>query len=167
MRHRGTLGGSLAHADPASDLPAACSRSAARSSCAGRAGERRGAGRPSSSPGFFETALEPDELLVEIRVPRTGVGGLGVREVHPAGERLGDRGRRRRRRPGGAGQHGRHVVRASATEEALARGASIAEAAALADQGTSPSADMHADADYRRHLARVLTRRPWRRAAAG
>jgi len=57
------------------------------------------------------------------------------------------------------------VMRATATEEALARGASIAEAAALADQGTSPTSDMHADQEYRRHLARLLTRRALEKAA--
>jgi carbon-monoxide dehydrogenase medium subunit len=57
------------------------------------------------------------------------------------------------------------VVRAAATEEALARGASIEEAAALADQDTSPGADMHADQEYRRHLARLLTRRALEKAA--
>jgi carbon-monoxide dehydrogenase medium subunit len=58
------------------------------------------------------------------------------------------------------------VVRARATEEALAGGASIAEAAALADEGTAPVADMHADEEYRRHLARLLTRRALEQAAA-
>jgi carbon-monoxide dehydrogenase medium subunit len=60
---------------------------------------------------------------------------------------------------------GGSVMRATATEEALARGASIAEAAALADQGTSPTSDMHADQEYRRHLARLLTRRALEKAA--
>ena len=59
------------------------------------------------------------------------------------------------------------VLRATATEEALAGGVSIAEAAELADQGTSPGADMHADAEYRRHLAQLLTRRALERAAGG
>ena len=57
------------------------------------------------------------------------------------------------------------MVRATATEEALAGGASIADAAALADQGLEPSTDMHADAEYRRHLARLLTRRALETAA--
>ena len=62
---------------------------------------------------------------------------------------------------------GSTVVLAAATNEALAQGATIAEAAGLADQGTSPGADMHADQDYRRHLARLLTRRALESAAGG
>ena len=82
---------------------------AARSCCAGRAGSG-GCRSTSSSPGLFTTAVEPDELIVEVRVPRTGGGGLGVREVHPAGQRLGDRGGRGRRRAGRAGEHGLHAA---------------------------------------------------------
>ena len=56
-------------------------------------------------------------------------------------------------------------LRAGATEQALAGGASVADAAQLAAEGTEPVADLHADADYRRHLARVLTRRALEAAA--
>ena len=116
--------------------------------------------------GFFETALEPDELVVELRVPRTGSAGWAYEKFTrrendwPIVAAAAVDGRVALANMGGA------VLRATATEEALARGASIAEAAALADQGTSPGADMHADADYRRHLARLLTRRALERAAA-
>ena len=57
-------------------------------------------------------------------------------------------------------------LRARATEAALAGGASVADAAALAAEGTAPGADMHADREYRRHLARVLTRRALEHQAA-
>jgi carbon-monoxide dehydrogenase medium subunit len=73
VRHRGTLGGSLAHADPASDLPAAVLALGARSSCAGRVGAQVPV--EEFFTGLFSTALEPDELVVEIRVPRTGSAG--------------------------------------------------------------------------------------------
>ena len=166
VRHRGTLGGTVAHSDPASDLPTALLA----------LGRHRGAARARGSPrgpgdgfldGFFETAMSPDEMVVELRVPRTGGAGWGYEKFT----------RRENDWPivAAAAVDGRvalanmagTVVRASATEEALARGATIAEAAELADQGTSPGADMHADQDYRRHLARLLTRRALESAAGG
>lgn len=115
--------------------------------------------------GFFETAMSPDELVVELRVPRTGTLGWGYEKFTrrandwPIVAAAAVDGRVALANMGGT------VLRATATEEALAAGAPIAEAAALADQGTSPVADMHADADYRRHLARLLTRRALETAA--
>jgi carbon-monoxide dehydrogenase medium subunit len=116
--------------------------------------------------GFYETALEPDELVVELRTPRTGSTGWGYEKFT----------RRENDWPivAAAAVDGRvalanmagTVLRATATEEALASGASIADAAARADEGTSPSSDMHADQEYRRHLARLLTRRALETAAA-
>ena len=165
VRHRGTLGGTVAHSDPASDLPTALLALGGDVVVQGPAGHR-------SVPvadfwlGFFETALAPDELVVELRVPRTGDAGWGYEKFTrrandwPIVAAATVRGRVALANMAGT------VVRATATERALAEGASIAEAAALADEGTSPSADMHADADYRRHLARLLTRRALERAAA-
>ena len=164
VRHRGTLGGTVAHSDPASDLPTALLALGGDVVVQGPNGRR-------SIPvtefwlGFFETALEPDELVVELRVPRTGSAGWAYEKFT---RRENDwaivaaaavDGRVALANMGGA------VLRATATEEALARGASIEEAAALADEGTSPSSDMHADAEYRRHLARLLTRRALQTAA--
>ena len=116
--------------------------------------------------GFFETAMSTDEMVVELRVPRTGAAGWACGEFTrrendwPIVAVAAVDGRVALANMAGT------VLRATATEEALARGASIAEAVELADQGTSPGADMHADADYRRHLARLLTRRALERAAA-
>ena len=85
---------------------------------------------------------------------------LGLREVHPAGQRLGDRRGRRRRRAGRAGQHGRRRrCGPRPTEEALAGGAAPPRRPRLAAEDTDPAEDMHADAAYRRHLAQVLTKR--------
>jgi carbon-monoxide dehydrogenase medium subunit len=115
--------------------------------------------------GFFETVLSPDEMVVEVRVPRTGNAGWGYEKFTrrendwPIVAAAAVQGRVALANMAGT------VLRATATEEALARGASIAEAAALADQGTSPTSDMHADQDYRRHLARLLTRRALEKAA--
>ncbi|MEU2347141.1 xanthine dehydrogenase family protein subunit M [Modestobacter sp. NPDC049651] len=165
VRHRGTLGGTVAHSDPASDLPTALLALGGTVVVQGPGGRRE---IPVTEfwLGFFETALSPDELVVELRVPRTGTAGWGYEKFTrrendwPIVAAAAVQGRVALANMAGA------VVRATATEEALARGASIAEAAALADEGTSPSSDMHADADYRRHLARLLTRRALETAAA-
>jgi carbon-monoxide dehydrogenase medium subunit len=164
VRHRGTLGGTVAHSDPASDLPTALLALGGTVVVQGPNGGR-------SIPltefwlGFFETALAEDELIVEIRVPRTGSAGWAYEKFTrrandwPIVAAAAVDGRVALANMAGS------VVRATATEEALARGASIEEAAALADQDTSPGADMHADQEYRRHLARLLTRRALEKAA--
>ena len=165
VRHRGTMGGTVAHSDPASDLPTALLALGGTVVVQGPGG-RREVPITEFWTGFFETALSPDELVVEVRVPRTGSTGWGYEKFTrrendwPIVSAAAVDGRVALSNMAGT------VVRATATEEALARGASIAEAAELADQGTSPTADMHADQEYRRHLARLLTRRALERAAA-
>ncbi len=162
VRHRGTIGGSLAHADPASDLPAALLAVDAVLVAAGPSGTRE---IPIGEffTGYFESALADDEVLTEVRVPKlAGVGWsfqkfnrraqdwaiVGVAAVHGVGHT-------------GIGlvNMGSTPVRAAATESALAAGASADDAAAQADDGTDPSADLNASEEYRRHLARVLVRR--------
>ncbi len=165
VRHRGTIGGTTAHSDPASDLPTALLALGGTVVLQGPGG-RREVPVTEFWTGFFETAMSPDELVVEVRVPRTGALGWGYEKFTrrandwPIVAAAAVDGRVALANMGGA------VLRATATEEALAAGASIADAAALADRGTSPMADMHADADYRRHLARLLTRRALETAAA-
>jgi carbon-monoxide dehydrogenase medium subunit len=165
VRNRGTLGGTVAHSDPASDLPTALLALGGEVVVQGPAG-RRSVPVTEFWLGFFETALEPDELVVELRVPRAGGVGWGYEKFTrrandwPIVAAAAVDGRVALANMGGS------VLRAAATERALADGASIADAAALADEGTSPSADMHADAEYRRHLSRLLTRRALERAAA-
>jgi carbon-monoxide dehydrogenase medium subunit len=165
VRHRGTLGGTTAHCDPASDLPTALLALGATVVAEGPEG-RRSIPLTDFLLGFFETALEPGELVVELRVPRTGDAGWGYEKFArrandwPIVAAAAVQGRVALANMAGT------VVRATATEDALARGASIAEAAALADEGTSPVADMHADEEYRRHLARLLARRALETAAA-
>jgi aerobic carbon-monoxide dehydrogenase medium subunit len=158
IRHRGTIGGSLAHADPAADLPAAVLASDAVLVTRGPDGQRE---IPATDffAGYYETALRPGEMLVEIRVPRTGTQGWhyekfvrrandwAIVAVATVGGRIG------------LANMASTPVRATAAEQALAAGASPAEAAELAAEGTEPIEDMNADADYRRHLVRVLTRR--------
>ncbi len=164
VRHRGTIGGTVAHSDPASDLPTALLALGGTVVVQGPRG-RRDIPITEFWLGFFETALAEDELIVEVRVPRTGSAGWAYEKFTrrandwPIVAAAAVDGRVALANMAGS------VVRATATEEALARGASIAEAAALADEGTSPGADMHADQDYRRHLARLLTRRALEKAA--
>jgi carbon-monoxide dehydrogenase medium subunit len=161
VRHRGTIGGSIAHGDPASDLPAAVVALGGTLVISGPRGERT---VPSVEfhRGFLETALAADELLTEIRVPKwTGarwsfqkfnrraqdwaiVGVVAVRNGSTAVSLV---------------NMGSVPLRASAVERAVAGGASAEEAAELAAEGTEPSADLHASVEFRQHLARVLVRR--------
>ncbi len=179
VRHRGTLGGSLAHADPASDLPAAVLALGGTVVLRGPRGERQ---VPITEffTGVFSTAAEPDELIVEVRVPRTSrdrASAGGSTSAVAAGWAYEKFTRRANDWAivgvavvddrVGLVNMGSTPLRASAAEAALADGASIAEAAALADQGTEPPGDLAATPAYRRHLARVLTRRALTTAAGG
>src|SRR3712207_6962737 len=84
VRHRGTLGGTVAHSDPASDLPTALLALGGTVVTQGPGG-RREIRITEFWLGFFETALQPDELIVEVRGPGPGSAGLGSEEVHPRG----------------------------------------------------------------------------------
>jgi carbon-monoxide dehydrogenase medium subunit len=158
IRHRGTIGGSLSHADPAADLPTAVSALDATMIALGPSG-RREIAVDDFFTGYFETALQDDELLVEIRVPRRPDVGWGYEKFTRRANDWAIVGVAAIAGRVSLANMGSTPVRARATEAALVDGASVAEAAALAADGTEPGADMHADADYRRHLARVLTRR--------
>ncbi len=158
IRHRGTIGGSLAHADPAADLPMALVALGGSVELTGPGGVRS-VSADDFFTGYFETALKDDELLTGVRVP--------ARAGQPWGYQKFVRRANDWAIVGVAAVDGRIALanmgpvplRATAAEEALAGGASVAEAAELAAEGTSPGEDIHADRDYRRHLARVLTRR--------
>ena len=165
IRHRGTIGGSVAHSDPAADLPSAVLASDATLVLQGPGG-RREVKAGDFFLGYFETVLSPDELIVEIRVPRTGPGGWGFEKFTRRANDWAIVGVATVAGRVALANMGSKPLRATRTEEALASGASIADAAALAAEDTSPVEDMHADADYRRHLARVLTRRALEAAAA-
>jgi carbon-monoxide dehydrogenase medium subunit len=109
--------------------------------------------------GPFTTAVGDGELLLEVRLPRTGTAAWGYQKfVRRANDWaiVGVAAVDGRVALAGMGST---PLRAAATEAALASGASVADAAVLADTGTSPTADLHATPDYRRHLARLLTRR--------
>ena len=159
IRHRGTIGGSIAHADPASDLPAVLLALDATLVAQGSGGTRE---IPIGEffQGLFETSLEPDELLTEIRVPKTASAGawsfqkFTQRAIDWAivGCAVSD-GRV------GLVNMGGTPLRAAGVEAALAGGAAPADAAAHAAEGTSAADDIRATRAYREHLARVLVSR--------
>jgi carbon-monoxide dehydrogenase medium subunit len=168
VRHRGTIGGSIAHGDPASDLSAAVLALGATLVVQGPKGSRE---LPVDDffVGFLETQLEPDELLVEIRVPAQGSSGWSFQKFNRRAQDWavvgcaivrGDVDRV------ALVNMGSTTIRARAVEQALAAGASLDDAAHLAAEGTEPSSDINASADYRRHLARVLVRRGLEEASA-
>ncbi len=166
IRHRGTIGGSVAHADAAADLPATLLALDATFVVRGASGERS---VPAAEffKSIFETALEPGELLTEIQVPKPAnpaawsfqkfnkraidfaIVGVAVQGTSVALVNMGST-----------------PLRAAAVEAALASGASPADAAAHAAEGTNAGSDIHASKAYREHLARVLVRRALEEAAA-
>ncbi len=168
VRHRGTIGGSLAHADPASDLPAAVLALGGTLVARGPDGEREIAATEFFT-GFLESALAGDELLTEIRVPKVPGAGWSYQKFNRRAQDWAIVGVAAVRN-GTTGvalvNMGTTPLRATAVEEALAGGASAAEAAERADEGTEPTADLNASEEYRRHLARVLTRRALEEAGA-
>jgi len=178
VRHRGTLGGSLSHADPAGDLPAVIAALEATLVAAGPDGVRE-----ISAADFFvdylTTALTPGEILTAIRVPKLGPGwGYRYEKFHVTAQDWAIVGvaALARRSNGhveqvriGLTNMGTVPVRAHAAEAAAAGAeaskAALAAAAAHADEDTSPPDDLRAAPDYRRHLARVLTGRALAAAA--
>jgi carbon-monoxide dehydrogenase medium subunit len=161
VRHRGTLGGSLAHADPASDLPA-CVLALGGTVIARGPGGERAIAAADFFEGFLESALTPEEIITEVRVPKATGAGFGFQKFNRRAQDWaivgvaavgGDR-------PGVALVNmGSTPIRASAVEARLADGASPEQAAEVADEGTEPPTDLNASEEYRRHLARVLVRR--------
>jgi aerobic carbon-monoxide dehydrogenase medium subunit len=179
VRHRGTFGGSLAHADPAGDLPAVALALGAEMVAHGPNG-RRSIPAAEFFVDYLETALSPDEILVEVRVPKLGSGwGFRYEKLHRVAQAWAIVGVAVavRRDDGsiaeariGLTNMGPTPLRASAVEQALAGvaasdDAGLARAAERAAEGTSPPTDLNGQADYRQHLARVLTRRAVRHAA--
>jgi carbon-monoxide dehydrogenase medium subunit len=171
VRHRGTFGGSLVHADPAGDLPAVALALGASFVIAGATG-RRTVAAADFFEGVFSTVVAEDELLVEVRVPKhTGWGAHYEKFTRIAQQwsivavaaavRL-DNGTIAEARVALTNM-GSTPVRATAVEQSLigqpATADAVREAAALAADGTSPPTDLNGDAEYRTHLATVLTRR--------
>ena len=162
VRHRGTLGGSLAHSDPASDLPAAILALEGTLVVQGPNGSREIAAADFFT-GFFESALAPDELLTEVRVPKLPGAGWNYQKFNRRAQDWAIVGSCAVQMNGSAHvalvNMGDTPLRAAAVESALTGGASASEAAEQAAVGTEPSSDLNASTDYREHLARVLTKR--------
>ncbi len=171
IRHMGTIGGSCAHADPASDLPTVLLALDANLVVRGPGGSSRTVPASAFSRGLFEPDLAENEILTEIRVPRAGSRGwsylkfhrramdwalVGVAALAPNG--------------GGAAvaltNMSDRPIRASGVEEALAAGSDPAAAAERAAEGTSPPSDHFASAEYRQELVKVIARRALEEALA-
>ncbi|HEU4449348.1 MAG TPA: xanthine dehydrogenase family protein subunit M [Gaiellaceae bacterium] len=167
VRHRGTIGGSVAHCDPASDAPTVLLALDAELVVRGPGGERR-LPVAESFGGFLATTLDPQELLTEIRVPKTGADGWAYEKLTRRAQDWATVAVAAVRANGGARvaltNMGPTALRAGGVEEALASGSDPAAAAERAADGTSPPSDHNASAEFRQHLARVLTRRALEKA---
>lgn len=155
VRNRGTIGGSLAHGDAASDLPAAMLVADATMVIQGSDG-RRTVRAADFFQGFLDTALDEQEMLVEIRIPKARGNGWSYRKfnrraqdyaVVAAAVVLGDIPRV------GLVNMGSVPIRATEVEAALVAGEEYGQAARLSAKGTDPMPDHNASEEYRRHLA--------------
>jgi carbon-monoxide dehydrogenase medium subunit len=177
VRHRGTFGGALVHADAAGDLPAVALALDATLIARGPGGERE-IGVADFFVDYLTTTLQPDEILTGIRVPKVGGWGFHYEKFHRTAQAWATVGVAAlvRRANGsvaeariGLTNMGTTPVRALAAEAAAAGADASREAlraaAGRADVGTNPPGDLHGAPDYRRHLARVLTGRALAAAA--
>lgn len=171
IRHRGTFGGALAHADPAGDLGAPALALGAEFVIHGPGGTRR-VGADDFFVDLFETAIGEDEILTEVRVPKhTGWGSHYEKFVRVAHQwpivavaaTVRVEGGTIAEARVGLTNMGATPLRARGVEEALvgqpATEDAVRAAADRAAEGTNPPSDLNGDADYRRHLATVITRR--------
>jgi carbon-monoxide dehydrogenase medium subunit len=169
VRHRGTIGGSLAHADPASDLPAVVLALGGTLVARSARGEREIAAKDFFT-GFLESALAPDELLTEIRVPKVPDAGWSFQKFNRRAQDWAIVGVAAVRSNGSSGvglvNMGSTPILATAVTDALAGGASASDAAEHAADDAEPQADLNASVEYRTHLAKVLVRRALEEAGA-
>jgi carbon-monoxide dehydrogenase medium subunit len=166
VRHRGTIGGSLAHADPAADLPAVMLALDATLVARGPGGSRE---IPASDffRDLFETALQPGELRTEIRMPKANGGGWAFQKFSKRGIDWAIVGVAVQGDSVALVNMGSTPLRAAAVETALASGASLRDAAAHAAEGTRAPDDLNGSRRYREHLARVLVGRALEESRAG
>jgi carbon-monoxide dehydrogenase medium subunit len=176
VRHRGTIGGSISHGDAASDLPSALLALDANFVVKGPEGERTLAAGDFFQD-YLQTVLGPDEVLTEVRVPKLNGAGWAYKKFNRRAQDWAVVGAAAivERSNGSIGSArigltnmGSTPLRATAAESALsgADPTSVAEATGSADEGTSPTSDIAASAEYRRHLARVLSKRAVEEALA-
>ncbi len=171
VRHVGTIGGSCAHSDPASDMPTVLVALGATLTVRGQGGASRVVPAADFFKGLFEPDLASNEIVAEIRVPVTRGRGWSYLKFHRRAQDWALVGVAALAGDGGAPavaltNMGERPVRATGVEEALAGGADPATAAMRADEGTNPPSDTFGSAEYRRELAKVLVRRALEEAAA-
>jgi aerobic carbon-monoxide dehydrogenase medium subunit len=179
VRNRGTIGGSVAHGDPASDLPTVVLALDGAVTITGQGGATREVAAADMFQDYLTTAVGPGEILTELRLPALDGWGHGYEKFNRRAEDWAMVGVVALVKKAGDGScedvriglthMGSTPLRASAAEDAL-RGKgldaqSIASAAEQAAEGTEPPGDLNATPDYKRHLARVLTRRALEAAA--
>ena len=167
VRHVGTIGGSVAHGDPASDLPTVLLALDATLVAKGPGGEREIAAAEFFS-GLFETALDPDEVLTEIRVPKLDGAGWSYQKFHRRAQDWAIVGVAAvvTKSSGGFSRAsvaltnmGEAPMRANEVERLLLETGDVSAASEAADAGTNPTSDTFSSGEFRRHLAKVLTRR--------
>jgi carbon-monoxide dehydrogenase medium subunit len=180
VRNLGTIGGSLAHGDPASDLPAVIVAMEGTVTATGAGGATRSITAADLFQDYLTTSVQPDEVLTDVRLPVLEGWGHGYEKFTRRAEDWAMVGvvALVKKAADGSCEDVRVAfvnmastpIRASAVEDALRGGGldggAIDAAAAHAADGTDPPADLNASADYKRHLARVLTARALRKAAA-
>jgi aerobic carbon-monoxide dehydrogenase medium subunit len=171
VRHVGTIGGSVAHADPASDVPAVLVALGASLVVRGPGGASRTVAAGDFFQGLFEPDLATNEVLAEVRVPRTS-GGWSYQKFHRRAQdwalvgvaAVAGNGRG----PSIALTNmGDRPLRATGVERAIAEGSDPATASERAAEGTSPPSDPFGSAEYRQALVKVLVRRALEEATAG
>ena len=169
VRHRGTIGGSIAHSDPASDLPATALALGATYVVQGPGGTREIAAKDFHT-GFLSSAMGADEMLTEIRVPKMQGAGWGFQKFNRRAQDWAIVGVAAWKRNGDSGvalvNMGSVPILATSVSSALAGGASAADAAEQAATEADPQSDLNASPEYRVHLAKVLVRRALEQAGA-
>lgn len=163
VRHVGTIGGSCAHADPASDMPSVLIALGADLVVRGASGASRTVPAGEFFRGLFEPDLASNEVLAEIRVPKTTGRGWSYLKFHRRAQDWALVGVAALTGDGGPAvaltNMADRPIRATGVEEALAGGADPAAASQRAAEGTSPPTDAFASAEYRQELVKVLVRR--------
>jgi carbon-monoxide dehydrogenase medium subunit len=179
VRNRGTIGGSIAHGDPASDLPTVFRALDGTVTIMAQGGGTREVAAADMFQDYLTTAVGPGEILTEIRLPAVDDWGWGYEKFNRRAEDWAMVGVVALVKKGADGScedvriglthMASTPIRATAVENALRGqgldGQSIASAAEQAAEGTDPPGDLNATPDYKRHLARVLTRRALEQAA--
>ena len=179
VRNRGTIGGSLAHGDPASDLPAVMLITEASVTLQRAGGQQRSVNAADLFQDYLETAVEPNEVLTEVRIPAYDGWGYSYQKFNRRSEDWAMVAVSALVRKNGDVVEDVRIgltnmasvpLRADGAEAALrgqpATAENIARAAEQAGEGTDPPADLNASSEYKRHLARVLTRRAIEQAAS-